>query len=147
MFSSQSIRWDWLKAVYILTMVVAGGLGLGIIIAPSTATFLLGVSCDVAQYGIIGSVYFAFGVLSILGLRYPLRFVPVLLLQLVYKLAWLIGIALPLFLQGRLPESEAPTVIIFVITVALDLVAIPFRYLFAKQAAPDSLLGEAVKSR
>ncbi len=146
MFSGEGIRWGWLKAVYILTIIVAGGLGLVIIIAPSTATSLLGVSCDPAQYGIIGSVFFAFGVLSVLGLRFPLRFVPVLLLQLVYKLAWLIGVAIPLFLQGRLPEGEVPTVIIFVITVALDLVAIPFRYLFARQAAPDSLLGEAVKS-
>jgi hypothetical protein len=127
---AQGIRWGWLKAIYILTVVVAGGFGLGMIFAPSTAASFMEISCDAAPFGIVGSVYLAFGLLSLLGLRDPLKFVPVLLLQLTYKAIWLLGVALPLLIKGMLPASEISTVVLFSIIVAGDLVAIPFRYLF-----------------
>ncbi|HVM73043.1 MAG TPA: hypothetical protein VMT91_14865 [Anaerolineales bacterium] len=133
------IRWNWLKVVYILTIIVAGGLGLATILAPAATTSFLGITCARATYGIVGSVYLAFGILSILGLREPLKFVPVLLLQLTYKTAWLLGVALPLLVQGRLPDSEISTIIIFVIIVALDLIAIPFKWVFSKKPERDLL--------
>lgn len=40
---------------------------------------------DPIVFGIVGGVYVAFGILSILGLRSPLKFMPVLLLRLFYK--------------------------------------------------------------
>jgi len=70
------IRWGWLKFMYWYTIVGAGGFGLGMIIIPDTMRAVFGwPSQDPIVYGITGSVYLAFGMLSILGLRSPLKFV------------------------------------------------------------------------
>ncbi len=98
MTKDTKIRWGWIKGMYIYTIVVAGLFGLGIIVVPETikSTFTWPVEEPVA-FGIIGSVYLAFGLLSILGLRSPLKFTPVLFLQLCYKSIWFIGVVLPLW--------------------------------------------------
>lgn len=132
MINNQGIRWGWLKAMYITTVIIAGGFGIRILFLPQKSARLLGISCSSATYGIVGSVYLAFGILSILGLRQPLKYVPILLLQFTYKCIWLIGVALPLMIQNKFPEEEILTAIIFLVIVLADLIAIPFRYLFSK---------------
>jgi len=69
----------------------------------------------------------------ILGLRSPLKFVPVLLLQLSYKTIWFIGVVLPLWITAHFPGYAIPTVIIFATFIVGDLIAIPFSYVFAKE--------------
>ena len=78
------IRWGWLKVMYIYTIVGAGGFGLGIIIMPNVMESIFGWPNQdiVISFGVIGSVYVSYALLSILGLRSPLKFTPVLLLQL-----------------------------------------------------------------
>ena len=81
------IRWGLLKGMYIYTIISVGLLGLGMIIMPEKIKSLLSWPVDEPiAFGIMGSVYLAFGLLSILGIRSPLKFVSVLLLQLFYKL-------------------------------------------------------------
>lgn len=134
MTKDTKIRWGWIKGMYIYTIVVAGLFGLGIIVVPETikSTFTWPVEEPVA-FGIIGSVYLAFGLLSILGLRSPLKFTPVLFLQLCYKSIWFIGVVLPLWTTGHFPNYAIPTVIIFATFIVGDLIAIPFSYVFAKE--------------
>ena len=80
------VRWGWLKLMYIYTIVGAGGFGLGIIVIPNVMRSIFGwPSQDPIVFGVSGSVYLAFALLSILGLRSPLKFSPILLLQLCYK--------------------------------------------------------------
>jgi hypothetical protein len=128
------IRWGWLKGMYIYT-IFAGILGLGMIVIPEVikSIFSWPVKEPIA-FGIIGSVYMSFGLLSILGLRSPLKFVPVLLLQLCYKLIWFIGVVLPLLVNAKFPSYAIPTAIIFVTFIIGDLIAIPFSYLFTKES-------------
>ena len=128
------IRWGWLKGMYIYT-IFAGILGLGMIVIPEVikSIFSWPVEEPIA-FGIIGSVYVSFGLLSILGLRSPLKFVPVLLLQLGYKLIWFIGVVLPLLVNAKFPSYAIPTAIIFVTFIIGDLIAIPFSYLFTKES-------------
>jgi hypothetical protein len=128
------IRWGWLKGMYIYTIVVAGLFGLGIIVIPEVikTIFTWPVNEPIAL-GIVGSVYVAFGLLSILGLRSPLKFVPVLLMQLCYKSIWFIGVVLPLLITAHFPNYAIPTVIIFATYIIGDLIAIPFSYVFAKE--------------
>ena len=133
MLEVKGVRWGWLKAMYILTIIMAGGFGLSMILVPGTMLTLFENSCDSATYGVVGSVYLAFGLIAILGLRAPLKFVPVLLLQLIYKAIWLVGVFLPLLVAGKFPTSEILTVVIFAITVVGDVIAIPFPYVFAKK--------------
>jgi len=135
MSGNSKIRWGWLKGMYIYTIVVAGFLGVGIIVMPEVikTKFPWPVE-EPTAFGIVGSVYVAFGVLSILGLRSPLKFAPVLLMQLCYKSVWFIGVLVPLLVAAHFPSYAIPMVIIFATFIIGDLIAIPFSYIFAKES-------------
>jgi hypothetical protein len=131
-----NVRWGWLKGMYIYTIVGAGGFGLGIIVIPSIMRSIFGwPSQDPIVFGVSGSVYLSFALLSILGLRSPLKFGPVLLLQLSYKVIWFIGAILPVLIADKFPTYAILYVIIYATYIIGDLIAIPFSYVFAKQ--PD----------
>jgi hypothetical protein len=54
-------------------------------------------------YGVTGSVYPAFAIPSTPGLQAPLEYAPGLLLQLTYKVVWLIGVVPPLVAVAQFP--------------------------------------------
>jgi hypothetical protein len=81
--------------------------------------------------GVAFSFYAALSTLSALGLRYPLKMVPLLLLQLFYKSAWLLAVAIPLSSAGPLTPNLAGAVKPFVIGVLLDILVIPWPYVVA----------------
>ena len=127
------IRQGWMRFMYLYTILGAGGFGLGIVIVPGLVKAALRWPGDEPiALGIVGSVYVAFGVLSVLGLRDPLKFAPVLLLQFCYKSVWFIAIVLPLLIRGRFPDYGLLTAAIFATYIVGDLIAIPFSYLFAR---------------
>ena len=136
MSNETNVRWGWLKAMYIYTIIGAGAVGLGIIFMPGVMESLFGWPHQdrIISFGVTGSVYIAFALLSILGLRSPLKFVPILLLQLCYKVVWFVGVVLPLLLAGKFPIYGLLYVVIFATYVVGDLIAIPFSYVFAKQS-------------
>lgn len=135
MTQTMNVRWGWLKGMYVYTIVAAGGFGLGIILVPELARSLFGwPGQDPLIFGVCGSVFTAFGLLSILGLKSPLKFAPVLLLQLTYKCVWFIGVVLPLLFAGTYPPYGLLHVVIFASFVIGDFIAIPFSYIFAAQA-------------
>jgi hypothetical protein len=130
-----NVRWGWLKGMYIYTIVGAGGVGLGIIIMPDVMRSILCLpGQDPVVFGVTGSVYLSFALLSILGLRSPLKFVPILLLQLSYKLVWFIGVILPILVAAKLPTYAILYIVIYATYIIGDLIAIPFSYVFAKQS-------------
>ncbi len=135
-----NVRWGWLKGMYIYTIVGAGGFGLGIIFVPNVLRNMFNMASmpvpdqDPFFLGITGSVYLSFAFLSILGLRSPLKFTPVLLLQLSYKTIWLIGVILPIFLAGKHPAYAISLAVLFATYIIGDVIAIPFSYVFAKQS-------------
>jgi len=129
-----NVRWGWLKFMYIFTIVVAGGFGLGVIFFPSVIASMYRIpKQDPILFGIVGGVYVAFAILSVLGLRSPLKFVPILLLQLCYKVIWFIGVILPLLFAEPFPTHGISFVVLFAIFIIGDLIAIPFSYVLAKQ--------------
>jgi len=79
--------------------------------------------------GVAWSFWAAYSTLMILGLRRPLRMTPLLLLQFLYKLVWLIGVAFPLWQDHHLDNAKELT-IIFVVGIVLDLLVIPWTYVF-----------------
>jgi hypothetical protein len=128
------VRWGWLRFMYIYTIIGAGGFGLGMIFIPEVMQSTFGFpGQDPVVFGIAGSAYTAFGLISILGLKSPLKFAPVLLLQLCYKVIWLAGVVLPLLFSGRFPLYATVLLIIYATYVIGDLIAIPFSHLFSKQ--------------
>ena len=77
--------------------------------------------------GVAFSFWAALSALSVLGIRYPLGMLPLLLLQLFYKSVWLIAVAVPLRSAGRSPELTN----IFIAGAVADLIVIPWPYVFA----------------
>ena len=71
------------------------------------------------------SFWAALSALSGLGIRYPLKMLPLLLLQLVYKSIWLIAVYLPLRFAGQ----SADLTRVMAIGVVVDLIVIPWPYL------------------
>ena len=129
------VRWRWLKGMYIYTIIGAGGFGLGIIFMPDVLQSMFGWPIqDPIVLGIVGSVYFSFGLLSILGLRSPLKFSPILLLQLSYKVVWFIGVLLPILFAGKFQTYSLLYVAVFATYIIGDLIAIPFKYVFARKS-------------
>ena len=130
-----NVRWGWLKIMYIYTIVGAGGFGLGMILIPGTMQSLFGLpDQDPIILGVMASLYVAFALLSIHGLKSPLKFSPVLMMQLIYKVVWFVGILLPMVIKGTFPNYGILFVVIFVSYIIGDLIAIPFGYIFAKEA-------------
>jgi len=132
---NNNIRWSWLKFMYLYTIVGAGGFGLGILVIPDVMRSIFGWphSDQIIAFGVTGSVYLSFALLSMLGLRSPLKFAPLLLLQLVYKAVWFVGVVLPLLLAGKFPQYALLFTGIYMTYIIGDLIAIPFSYVFAKQ--------------
>lgn len=128
------IRFGWLKVMYIWTILIAGGFGLGLLVMPERMQAISGwPSQDPVLFGIVGSVYVAFGLLAILGFWAPLKFVPILLLQLCYKLIWYIVVFVPTLMAGRVQMYGWIFAGIFATFIIGNLIAIPFPYVFEKE--------------
>ena len=80
--------------------------------------------------GVAFSFWAALSTLSGLGIRYPLKMLPMLILQLFYKSVWLLAVALPLWSAGRL-DSASELTRIFVGGVVVDILVIPWPYVLS----------------
>jgi hypothetical protein len=81
--------------------------------------------------GTVECMLLALSVLALLGLRYPLRMLPILLFEVTWKITWLAVIALPLWSDNKLTgatRDQADTVLLVVIVIAV----IPWRYVFTR---------------
>ncbi len=81
--------------------------------------------------GVVCALLGAVSVLALLGLRYPLQMLPVLLFELIWKAIWLALVALPLWRADALDSAAMATVRDCVPAVIL-LVAIPWRYVASR---------------
>ena len=81
-----------------------------------------------AYYGVTVSFWAALSILSIVGFLYPVKMLPLLLLQFSYKLIWLLGVGLPLWQEGALEGGVKDLAMANAIGVILDLLVIPWVY-------------------
>jgi hypothetical protein len=75
------------------------------------------------------SFFLALALLSIVGIRYPLGMLPLLVYELLWKMIWLFGVALPLWVADRIDADTrqsffqiAPVIILFPL--------LPWHYIF-----------------
>ena len=122
-----------LKLMYTVTIVIAGSLGIGILAVSGTTQWIFGVDCPRVISGLVGSVFLAFALLSVLGLRDPVKYIPVLFMQLLYKTVWLCFVALPLFIAGEMTMDMIPVIAVFLAVIVGDLFAIPFKTFFGRK--------------
>ncbi|HEV3017837.1 MAG TPA: hypothetical protein VGY49_02345 [Burkholderiaceae bacterium] len=75
-------------------------------------------------------VWTAFATLAGLGIVRPLKMLPILLLEIFYKVLWLIVVAYPLWSSGTLAGSPAQGITEAFVWVLLPIVAVPWGYVF-----------------
>ena len=81
--------------------------------------------------GVVCSLLAAVSVLAVVGIRYPLQMLPVLLFEIVWKSIWLIAVALPLWWANQLDERMGETVR-DCLMAAILIPLIPWRYVIAQ---------------
>lgn len=81
--------------------------------------------------GIVQCMLAAFSLLLLLGLRYPLQMLPLLLWELGWKCIWLGVVAYPLWSAGRLDKETASLAGACLIVVVVPP-AIPWRYVYER---------------
>ncbi|MBL8518284.1 MAG: hypothetical protein JNM76_15095 [Betaproteobacteria bacterium] len=112
-------RLHLLRAMHLL---IAVGLGISfwpLIVAPPE------LSADART--VIRSLLGALAVLALLGLRYPLKMIPLLLFELLWKLIWLLAFALPMALGPGLDEYASETFFACMMGVVLVPFVIPWK--------------------
>jgi hypothetical protein len=79
--------------------------------------------------GVVHCMLAAIAALAILGLRYPLRMLPLLFFELAWKAIWLLAVALPLWSAHRMDAdtletaNECLAVVVIVALIPWDYVA------------------------
>ncbi len=115
-----TLRLYVLRATYLF---IAAGLGFvigpGLIDSPANMEHMRGV-----VHALLGAV----GLLALLGVRYPLRMLPLLFFELVWKAIWLLAIGLPLWSAGALDSATRATLSDCAFGVVLCVLVIPWGY-------------------
>jgi len=103
--------------------------GFGTLLRPSATDH--GVFAESAGWRtLVGSLWVAILVCSVLGLSWPAGFVWLLVFQVIYKSVWLLVYAAPRVLAGRRQEIPAGIALSFLAIVLIWPWFIPWRQLF-----------------
>lgn len=77
-------------------------------------------------------IWASYSVLSVLGLIHPLKMLPIIMLEILYKTIWLILVAYPLWMKNQLWGSPAEGMTFVFLLVPLPIIAMPWKYAFRK---------------
>lgn len=113
-----------LRAMYLLVVV-----GLALSLWPDVFASKKAFSAWEFFRGVETSMMAAFWLLCLLGIRYPLQLLPILMWELIWKTIWLIAVPLPLWLNGALDDKLLPNVIA-IGAVVLVYAVIPWSYVY-----------------
>lgn len=108
--------------LYLLT-----GLSLGI--TSWITMFGAGADWDPIE-GVAFSFWTAISTLALLGARFPVKMLPILLIQFSYKSIWLTFVALPLWQAGKMDPMSDELFRACALGVIFDLLIIPWPYVF-----------------
>ena len=120
-----------LKIIYVTNILVAGWISITSLFSPKTAQLTVFENQFVYSESIrlVGALWFAIFILSILGLFFPEKMSLVLVFQLIYKSSWLLFAALPAIMNHQpYPKGMA---IFFVIWVIVLPFVIPWKNIFS----------------
>lgn len=81
--------------------------------------------------GVAYSFWASYALLMGVGVRFPVKMIPLLFLQLIYKSAWIIGTFIPAKSAGLLNENLESFFWICVAAILLDLIVIPWSYVYS----------------
>jgi hypothetical protein len=109
-----------LKIIYIANIIVASWISISSIFFPKIAsvTVFQNAYQPTEVMRLVGCLWLAIVILSILGLWRPISFSPILLVQLIYKGTWLLVVALPAIKNNQnYPSGMALFFLIWVIVL------------------------------
>ncbi len=72
----------------------------------------------------------SYSVISFIGILYPLKMLPIVLFEIVYKISWLAIVSYPLWIKNELIGSPAEEMTNVFVWVVFPMVAMPWRYFF-----------------
>jgi hypothetical protein len=103
------------------------------------------------QDSVVVSVLGGFALLAVLGIRYPLKMLPLLLFEFVWKAMWVLAFGLPLLLSGGLEPSVSfggtETLINCLLGVVLVPLVMPWGYVLNQYLkVPGARWGKHVTS-
>lgn len=113
-----------LRAMYLLVVVGLGLTAWPEIIAPETR------AAD--SHSVVLAFLGALSLLSLLGLRYPLQLLPILLFEICWKSLWTLVFALPVWLETGLDEYAAGVLFACVLGIVLTPMAVPWKYVYVR---------------
>jgi hypothetical protein len=108
-----------LRATYLLLVI-----GLGGMIVPEV------VSHPVISRGVIPSLLGAVWVLAFVGLKYPLKMLPLLMFEFAWKSIWMLAYGLPQWYASQLPATFAEDSFNIGVGVILMPLVIPWGYVY-----------------
>lgn len=79
-----------------------------------------------AQFALLG----ALSPLFVVGLRYPLKMLPLIIYEFVWKCLWFVFVAGPLWMHGHMTEGVWSNVFACSISVVLTPIIVPWPYLW-----------------
>ena len=79
--------------------------------------------------GVTTCILVAMSVLALLGLRYPVRLLPILLFECAWKLLWLSVVAVPQLAAGTM-DAATRTVMANCLVVVVVLAVVPWRHVW-----------------
>ena len=114
------VRIYLLRAMYFLI-----AFGLGVTAIPRV---IATSGHPVDPHTVINSILIGFCLMALLGIRYPLKMLPILLLELVWKTCWVLVFALPMYLHHELDQYARDVIFATGMGVVLTPLVIPWRY-------------------
>jgi hypothetical protein len=112
-----------LRAAYLLLVI---GVGIGV-----WPTIMNHPRWDVWQ-GVGKSVFAATSLVAILGIRYPLKMLPLLLFELIWKTIWFFSAVLPIFIRHGRITTDMAELIQNALLALVFLIVIPWDYVYAQ---------------
>ncbi|MBI1682573.1 hypothetical protein [Caulobacter hibisci] len=112
-------RLNALRCAYLLLIV-----GLGIQVWPGIVLRHAGWEL---MEGVVQCMLGALSLLALLGLRHPLRMLPLLLFEMAWKAIWLAVVAAPKWASGQMDEGTLATTFACLLVVVFPLV-VPWRH-------------------
>ena len=91
-----------------------------------------------SEDSVINALLGALALLFLAGIRYPLKLLPVLFFELLWKLIWVLGTALPLYLRDGLDQYATETLFACLLGIVLVPIAMPWRYFWQQYATASS---------
>jgi len=80
--------------------------------------------------GVGNSMFAAMPILALLGIRYPLKMLPLLLFEISWKAIWLAMVAVPLWLSHSPIDPNVSQTITACLMVVIYPIIMPWRYVF-----------------